>query len=110
MFRAVAIIREAAEKHNFTPREVDLRWLKHHPTLDASMGDAIMVGTSSAKHLERNLEDLEKEPLFEDVVAGCRGSLDRHQGCGQYRDALRLASIKYWLLQDCITLLQIRCQ
>lgn len=69
MFRAVAIIREAAEKHNFTPREVDLRWLKHHPTLNAPMGDAIMVGTSSAKHLERNLEDLEKEPLFEDVVA-----------------------------------------
>ena len=69
IFRAVAIIREAAEKHNFTPGEVDLRWLKHHPTLDASMGNAIMVGTSSAKHLERNLEGLENEPLYEDVVA-----------------------------------------
>lgn len=31
-------------------------------------GDSIIVGASSAKHLEENLVDLEKVPLPDDVV------------------------------------------
>jgi aryl-alcohol dehydrogenase-like predicted oxidoreductase len=38
-----------------------LRWLKHHSMLKQELGDAVIVGASSVKHLEDNLLDLEKE-------------------------------------------------
>jgi aflatoxin B1 aldehyde reductase len=68
MFNALDIVREAASKHNFTESECALRWLSHHSKLDAKLGDTIIIGASSPKHLEDNLKDLEKGPLPDDVV------------------------------------------
>ena len=67
-FDALDLIRDAARKHGFTDGEVALRWLKHHSQLKQELGDAIIVGASSVKHLEDNLVDLEKGPLPEDVI------------------------------------------
>lgn len=67
-FDALERIQTVAGKHGLTVAEVALRWLKHHSQLRAALGDAILVGASSAKHLEENLADLQKGPLPEEVV------------------------------------------
>lgn len=67
-FDAIEKITAAAEKHGFTTAEVALRWLKWHSQMTAALGDAIIVGASSTRHLESNLVDLEKGPLPDDVV------------------------------------------
>lgn len=45
-----------------------MRWTIHHAKLEADLGDNIIVGASSAKHLEENLEDIEKGPLLDEVL------------------------------------------
>ncbi|KAI9046681.1 hypothetical protein LZ554_009420 [Drepanopeziza brunnea f. sp. 'monogermtubi'] len=67
-FDALDIIRAAAEKHSLTTAEVAMRWLRHHSLLKKESGDAIIIGASSVKHLEDNLNDVEKGPLPEDVL------------------------------------------
>ncbi|KAL1604964.1 hypothetical protein SLS60_004505 [Paraconiothyrium brasiliense] len=67
-FDAVDIIRKAGEEHKLTVAEISLRWLKHHSALSQSLGDAIIVGASSTKHLEQNLVDLEQGPLPDEVI------------------------------------------
>ena len=67
-FEAVDAIRSAGDKHGLSVAEVALRWLEHHSLMRKDLGDAIIVGASSTKHLEENLRDLEKGPLPEDVV------------------------------------------
>ena len=67
-FDAIDTIRTAGEKHKLSCAEVALRWLQHHSQLKKDLGDAIIVGASSTKHLEENLADLEKGPLPDDVV------------------------------------------
>jgi aflatoxin B1 aldehyde reductase len=67
-FDALDILKETAEKHSLTVAEISLRWLEHHSSLSQENGDAIIVGASSVKHLEENLEDLEKGPLPQEVV------------------------------------------
>jgi aflatoxin B1 aldehyde reductase len=67
-FDAMDIIHSAAANHGLTDAEVALRWLEHHSEVKNELGDAIIVGASSIKHLEENLADLEKGPLPEDVV------------------------------------------
>ena len=62
------LIHAAAEKHRLTDAEVALRWTEHHSQLKKEFGDALIVGASSAKHMEQNLVDLEKGPLPADVV------------------------------------------
>jgi aflatoxin B1 aldehyde reductase len=68
MFAALDVIREAAGKHGLTEAECALRWLMHHSKLDVESGDKVIIGASSAAHLEGNLVDFEKGPLPEDVV------------------------------------------
>ena len=68
VFDALDLIREGAAKHQLTEAECALRWMVHHSKLDASKGDAIIVGASSVKHLEENLQDLEKVPLPTQVM------------------------------------------
>ncbi|KKK19913.1 hypothetical protein AOCH_002523 [Aspergillus ochraceoroseus] len=68
-FDALENIHAVADKHGLTDAEVALRWLKHNSELNAQLGDAILVGASSVKHLEGNLADLEKGPLPEEIVA-----------------------------------------
>jgi len=67
-FRAVEIVRSAAEKHGLTVSESALRWVNHHSAMKKEHGDAIIIGASTMSHLEQNLADLEKGPLPEDVV------------------------------------------
>jgi aflatoxin B1 aldehyde reductase len=67
-FDALEVVEGAAKKHDLAIGEVALRWLKHHSELKQELGDAIIVGASSVKHLEENLVDLEKMELSGDVV------------------------------------------
>lgn len=67
-FDALELIQAAGQKHGLSIGEIALRWLKHHSALKENLGDAIIIGASSVKHLEDNLTDLEKESLPEDVL------------------------------------------
>lgn len=67
-FKALEIVDKAAEKAGLTMAEVALRWVNHHSMMKREEGDAIIIGASSVKHLEDNLNDLEKGPLPEEVV------------------------------------------
>ena len=67
-FDALDILRPVAEKHGLTESQCGLRWLAHHSKLRKELGDAVIVGASSTKHLEENLEALDKGPLPEEVV------------------------------------------
>ena len=42
--------------------------MMHHSAMKKELGDAVIIGASSAKQLEANLVDFEKGPLPEDVV------------------------------------------
>ncbi|KAH6961842.1 Aldo/keto reductase [Ilyonectria sp. MPI-CAGE-AT-0026] len=66
-FKALDYIRTAGEKHGLTVAEVALRWLEYHSELREA-NDAIIVGASSADHLEENLTELAKGALPDDVV------------------------------------------
>ncbi|KAI0334258.1 Aldo/keto reductase [Cubamyces sp. BRFM 1775] len=67
-FRALEQIDAIAQKHGLTMAEIALRWLEHHSLLSREHGDAIIIGASSIKHVEQNLDDLEKGPLPEEVL------------------------------------------
>ncbi|PPQ75434.1 hypothetical protein CVT26_015356 [Gymnopilus dilepis] len=67
-FKALASVKDVADKHNLTLTEVALRWISHHGQLKREHGDAVLIGASSIKHVEENLADLEKGPLPEEVV------------------------------------------
>ncbi|KAI1336659.1 aldo/keto reductase [Xylariaceae sp. FL0016] len=71
-FRALRTIEQALEKHSgLTMIETALRWTVHHSKLRVKGGgtDGILIGVSSYEQLESNLDNLEKGPLPEDVVA-----------------------------------------
>jgi aflatoxin B1 aldehyde reductase len=67
-FDALDILRPVANKHGLTEAECALRWLNHHSALKRELGDGVIVGASSTKHLEENLKALDEGPLPEDVV------------------------------------------
>ncbi|KAI0669007.1 Aldo/keto reductase [Trametes maxima] len=67
-FRALASIEAVAKEHGLTLAEIALRWISHHSLLKRELGDAVLIGASSVKHIEQNLIDLEKGPLPEEVV------------------------------------------
>ncbi|KAI0753607.1 Aldo/keto reductase [Fomes fomentarius] len=67
-FSALASIEQVAKKHELTLSEVALRWLSHHSLLKREHGDSVIVGASSLEHLEKNLADLEKGPLPEELL------------------------------------------
>lgn len=67
-FKAIGVIKDAAEKEGLTMSESALRWLNHHSILKKEHGDAIIIGASSVAHIQQNLIDLEKGPLPESVV------------------------------------------
>ncbi|KAL6837914.1 NADP-dependent oxidoreductase domain-containing protein [Trichoderma camerunense] len=67
-FDAVEIIKLAADKHSLRVAEVALRWMTNHSKLGSDYPDAVLIGASSATHIEQNILDLEKGPLPEDVI------------------------------------------
>ncbi|KAK5076191.1 hypothetical protein LTR51_001871 [Lithohypha guttulata] len=70
--KALEMVEPVAKKHNTTLIEVALRWVVHHSKLnmDRSSGsnDGIIIGVSSKKQLESNIEALEKGPLPDELV------------------------------------------
>ena len=68
-FEALRMLEPVAEEHGLSLLEIALRWLVHHSKLGPITGnDGIVIGVSSLKQLESNLNDLEKGPLPDDVV------------------------------------------
>ncbi len=68
-FDAIGELKAVAEKHGISIIEVALRWMVHHSKLAIKDGrDGIIIGASSVKHLEENLDDLEKGPLPDDIL------------------------------------------
>jgi aflatoxin B1 aldehyde reductase len=67
-FDALDILREASKKHGLTEAECALRWISHHSLLSREHSDVIIIGASSAEQLDKNLVDLEKGPLPEEVL------------------------------------------
>jgi len=67
-FDALDILRAASKKQGLTEAESALRWITHHSLLSKEHGDAIIIGASSAKQLESNLIDLEKDKLPNEIV------------------------------------------
>ncbi|KAM0716431.1 hypothetical protein Q7P37_007876 [Cladosporium fusiforme] len=80
-FDALENLRAVARKFGLSEAECAFRWLMHHSCLEGEKGDAVIAGASSVEHLERNLEDLEKDALLPDDVLkvldegweGCKG-------------------------------------
>ncbi|KAL9468652.1 hypothetical protein ACSS6W_010346 [Trichoderma asperelloides] len=71
MFKALDILRQAAESHSLTMPEVALRWVVHHSALKFAKdggNDGVIFGVSKIEQLHQNIADLEKEPLPEEVV------------------------------------------
>lgn len=84
-FKALDIIKDAADKAGLTMSEVALRWVSHHSLMKREYGDSVLIGASSLKHIEQvsylylqlslmkpkspflsqNMIDLEKGPLRE---------------------------------------------
>lgn len=84
-FDALDIIRPVAKKHGLTEAECALRWLQFHSQMKKELGDAIIIGASSAKQLEANLLDLEKGQLPEDVVTALNEGWEQVRGvCPRY--------------------------
>lgn len=85
-FKALDIIKAAADKEGLTMAEVALRWMSHHSQLKREHGDAVLIGASSLNHIEQNLIDLEKGPLPDDIVK----ALD------EAWEVVRPSASKYW--------------
>ncbi|TFY54562.1 hypothetical protein EVJ58_g8789 [Rhodofomes roseus] len=68
-FAALAAIQKAGQENGgLTLTEIALRWMNHHSQMKREFSDAIIIGASSLKHIQENMEDLEKGPLPEPVV------------------------------------------
>jgi aflatoxin B1 aldehyde reductase len=55
-FEAIEKFKNTCTAHNLNPIKVAFTWLVHHSRLDASKGDAIIIGASSLEHTRLNLE------------------------------------------------------
>lgn len=58
----------AAAKHNISGHAAALRWTAYHSILDASQGDAIILGASTLEQMRENLDIIEAGPLPEDLA------------------------------------------
>ncbi|KAJ6555933.1 NADP-dependent oxidoreductase domain-containing protein [Mycena capillaripes] len=79
-FKALDLLRAAIKPHGITESEAALRWLAHHSVLKGELGDKVIVGVSGKKHLEENLEALDKGPLPADVVAALEAGWEEARG------------------------------
>lgn len=79
-FDALEILRPIAKKHGLSETECVLRWLSYHSLLKSENGDGIIIGASSPKHLEENLEALKKGPIADEVVQAINKGWEVVQG------------------------------
>ncbi|XP_048206323.1 aflatoxin B1 aldehyde reductase member 3-like [Perognathus longimembris pacificus] len=71
-FKAIALVEKALQAA-YGPSapsmtSAALRWMYHHSQLQATHGDAVILGISNLKHLEQNLAATEQGPLEPVVV------------------------------------------
>lgn len=63
MFTAGESVQQHARQYGISGHAIGLRWIVWHSQLDAECGDGVVIGASSLKQLEENLEILEQGPL-----------------------------------------------
>lgn len=69
MFSALAVISDAAGAAGITSiLEAAVRWTQHHSAVDASLGDAVLIGVSRLEQLEPIMLAAKQGPLPEAVV------------------------------------------
>jgi aflatoxin B1 aldehyde reductase len=85
-FDALDILRPVAKKHGLTEAERALRWMTHHSLLKRGYGDGIIIGASSAKHMEENMKLLDDpNPLPDEVVQALDEGWEKVKGIsGKY--------------------------
>jgi len=66
---ALRELREKCQEAGLSPIDAALRWLVHHSALDGSYGDGIILGASSVRHLQANLESVNAGPLPEAIIS-----------------------------------------
>jgi aflatoxin B1 aldehyde reductase len=59
---------KVAAEHGISGHAASLRWVAFHSVLDQRLGDGIVVGASSIKQLEQNLDVFEQGPLPREVA------------------------------------------
>lgn len=57
-----------AEEEGVTKAELAYRWVKYNSALKPEHGDAIIIGSSSAKQLKQTLDAVKKGPLSDKAV------------------------------------------
>ncbi|KAI3323570.1 Aldo/keto reductase [Xylariaceae sp. AK1471] len=60
---AVAIVRDAAQKHGISGHAAAVRWTAFHSILDGQYGDAVIFAASKMEQLHNTLDALEAGPL-----------------------------------------------
>ena len=65
LFQALEEWAEIAKNAGVSKAELAYRWTAYHSSLDAKLGDGIIVGASKSSQLEETLTALEKGPLDE---------------------------------------------
>ncbi len=69
MFAALATIGDAASASGITSvLEAAVRWTQHHSAVDASLGDAILIGVSRIEQLEPIMRASKQGPLPDAVI------------------------------------------
>jgi aflatoxin B1 aldehyde reductase len=68
MFAALAAIGDAASASAITVLEAAVRWTQHHSAVDASLGDAVLIGVSRLEQLEPIMAASKQGPLPAEVV------------------------------------------
>lgn len=68
-FKAVEIIKKAADEAGSNIIDVTYRWLTYHSMLNGDRGDAILIGASKLDHLLQNMKTVKAGPLPENVVS-----------------------------------------
>lgn len=68
VFTASEMVRQHAQQHGVKGHAIGLRWVLWHSQPDAECGDGVIIGASSMKQPEKNLDMLEQGPLPRELV------------------------------------------
>ena len=68
MFDALEAITEASDAASISTMEATIRWTQHHSVVDATLGDAILIGVSRLEQLEPIMKASKGGPLPQHVI------------------------------------------
>ena len=86
MFDALEAITEASDTAGISTMEAAIRWTQHHSVVDATLGDAILIGVSRLEQLQPIMEASKGGPLPRHVVEAA----GRQRCCTLNENMLRL--------------------